>query len=138
MSDIPPASEHLEKVEHAVHAAREGGLNAALVPLSITVMAVVAAVFGSLETTAASEAVLARSNAAVRQGEASDQWGFYQARSIKKNMYEIAAAQAGQDPMDGPRASGTQSQSRSVRRGGKPTSRAKRKPRRTRCACKRR
>ena len=57
-------------------------------------MAVVAAVFGSLETTAASTAVFARSDAAVRQGEASDQWGFFQARSIKKNMYEIAAQQA--------------------------------------------
>jgi hypothetical protein len=94
MSDAPDAHEDLEHAEHAAHAAREGGLAAAAIPLSITVMAVIAAVFGSLETTSASTAVFARSDAAIRQGEASDLWGYYQARSIKKNMYEIAAAQS--------------------------------------------
>lgn len=95
MSDTPDAHEQLEHAEHAAHAAREGGLAAALIPLSITVMAVIAAIFGSLETTSSSTAVFARSDAAVRQSEASDLWSFYQARSIKKNMYEIAAQQAG-------------------------------------------
>ena len=94
MSDDTDAYEHLEHAEHAAQAARAGGPAAAAIPLSITVMAVLAAVFGSMETTSASRAVLARSDAAIRQGEASDLWGFYQARSIKKNMYEIAAAQA--------------------------------------------
>lgn len=94
MSEIPDAHEHLEHAEHAAHVAAELGL---AIPLSITVMAVIAAVFGSLETTAASTAVLARSDAAVRQGEASDLWGFFQARSIKKNMYEIAASAAPAD-----------------------------------------
>lgn len=94
MSEIPDAHEHLEHAEHAAHAAAELGL---AIPLSITVMAVIAAVCGSLETTAASTAVLARSDAAVRQGEASDLWGFYQARSIKKNMYDLAAAAAPPD-----------------------------------------
>ena len=94
MSEIPDAHEHLEQAEHAAHVAAELGL---AIPLSITVMAVIAAVFGSLETTAASTAVLARSDAAVRQGEASDLWGFFQARSIKKNMYELAAGAAPAD-----------------------------------------
>ncbi len=94
MSESSDLQEHLEHAEHVAHAAREGGLSAAAIPLSITAMAVIAAIFGSLETTAASKAVFARSDAAVRQGEASDLWGFFQARSIKKNMYEIAALQA--------------------------------------------
>ena len=94
MSDTPDAHEHLEHAESAAHAAREGGLAAAMIPLSITVMAVLAAVFGSLETTSSSTAIVARSDAAIRQGEASDLWGFYQARSIKKNMYEVAADQS--------------------------------------------
>ena len=97
MSDMPNPHEEVETAEHAAHAHAEGGLNAAIVPLSIAVMAVIAAVFGSLETTAASNAVLARSSAAVRQGEASDLWGFFQARSIKKNMYELAALQSAGD-----------------------------------------
>lgn len=94
MSETPDAHEHLEHAEHAAHAAAELGL---AIPLSITVMAVIAAVFSSLETTAASTAVLARSDAAVRQGEASDLWGFFQARSIKKNLYELAAGAAPPD-----------------------------------------
>ena len=97
MSETSDLQEHLEHAEHVAHAAREGGFSAAVIPLSITAMAVIAAVFGSLETTAASTAVFARSDAAVRQGEASDLWGFFQARSIKKNMYEIAAQQASGD-----------------------------------------
>ena len=97
MSDMPDAHEELEHAEHAAHAAAELGL---AIPLSITVMAVIAAVFGSLETTAASTAVLARSDAAVRQGEASDLWSFFQARSIKKNMYDLAAQQAGHQAPD--------------------------------------
>lgn len=94
MSDSPPAQEYLETAEKAVEEAVHKGLQAATVPMSIAVMAVIAAVLGSLETTAASTAVLARSDAAVKQGQASDLWGYYQAKSIKKNMYEIAAEQS--------------------------------------------
>jgi len=94
VSDSPSAQEYLETAEQAVEAAVHKGMRAATIPMSIAVMAVVAAVFGSLETTAASTAVLARSDAAVKQGQASDLWGYYQAKSIKKNMYEIAADQA--------------------------------------------
>ena len=95
MSEAPNAHEQLEQVEHAIHAMREGDLKSAAVPLSIAVMAVIAAVLGSLETTASATALLARSDAAIRQGEASDLWGFFQAKSMKKNMYEIAAGQGG-------------------------------------------
>jgi hypothetical protein len=94
MTDFPDPHEHVESAQHVAEAHAHGGINAAVVPLSIAIMAVIAAVFGSLETTWASHAVLARSSAAVRQGEASDLWEFFQARSIKKNMYEIAATQA--------------------------------------------
>jgi len=95
MSDVPNPHEHVESAQHVAEAHTHAGANAALVPLSIAIMAVIAAVLGGLETTWSSHAVLARSSAAVRQGEASDLWAFFQARSIKKNMYEIAASQAG-------------------------------------------
>jgi hypothetical protein len=94
MVDAPDPHEHAESAQHVAEAHAQGGVNAAIVPLSIAIMAVIAAVFGSLETTWSSRAVLARSSAAVRQGEASDLWAFFQARSIKKNMYEIAASQS--------------------------------------------
>src|ERR1700693_3028616 len=95
MSEIPPAHEHLETVEHAAHAAAEGGLRAAIVPLSIAVMAVVAGALGGLETTASSSAIIARSDASIRRNEASDIWSQYQAESLKKHLYTIAAGQPG-------------------------------------------
>jgi hypothetical protein len=97
MSDFSDPHEHVESAQHVAEAHAHGGANAAVIPLSIAIMAVIAAAFGSMETTWASHAVLARSSAAVRQGEASDLWAFYQARSIKKNMYEIAAGRGGDD-----------------------------------------
>src|ERR1700757_1521114 len=97
MSDEPSASEHLETAERIADAHSEGGPKEAIIPLSIAVMAVVAAIFASLETTAASNAVVARSDAAIRQGEATDLWGYFQAHSLKRNMYEIAADLPGVD-----------------------------------------
>jgi len=95
MSEITPAHEHLETAEHAAHAAAEGGLRAAIIPLSIAVMAVAAGALGILEGTASSSAIIARSDASIRRNEASDIWAQYQAESLKKHLYTIAAAQAG-------------------------------------------
>ncbi len=97
MSESRLAHEHLETVERIAHASPEGGFKSVAVPLSIAVMAVVAAAFGSLEMTAASSAAVARSDAAIRQGEATDLWGYFQAKSLKKHMYEIASTQSGAD-----------------------------------------
>ncbi len=97
MSETPPAHEQLETAEHAAHAASEGGLRAAIIPLSIAVMAVVAGALGGLESTASSEAIIARSDASIRRNEASDLWSQYQAESLKKHLYAIAAAQPGGD-----------------------------------------
>src|SRR5262249_12249140 len=36
-------------------------------------------------------------DAAIRQGEVTDLWGYFQAHSVKRNMYEIAAEQPGAD-----------------------------------------
>ena len=97
MTEIPPAHEHLETVERAAHAAAEGGFRAAIVPLSIAVMAVLAGALSGLETTASSTAIIARSDASIRRNEASDLWSQYQAESLKKHLDGIAAAQPGAD-----------------------------------------
>jgi hypothetical protein len=97
MSEIPAAHEQLETAEHAAYAAAEGGLRAAIVPLSIAVMAVIAGALGGLESTASSNAIIARSDASIRRNEASDLWSQYQAESLKKHLYGIAAAQPGVD-----------------------------------------
>jgi fumarate reductase subunit D len=72
MADSPAAHEHREATEFVAHSFAEGGVKSAIIPLLIAVMALVAAAFGSLETTAVSSAVLARSDASIRQGEATD------------------------------------------------------------------
>jgi len=95
MTEITPAHEHLEHVEQAEHAAHEGGLRAAIVPLSIAVMAVAAGVLGILEGTASASAIIARSDAAIRRNEATDIWSQFQAESLKKHIYGIAAGQGG-------------------------------------------
>jgi hypothetical protein len=87
MSDLPTAHEHLERAEAGVHHGEAGG--SATIPLSIAIMAVCAAVLGSLESASSAAAVVARSTAAIRQGEATDAWSFYQATSVKKNLYEL-------------------------------------------------
>lgn len=85
-------SEHLEHAEHAEHAAHEGNSFLSLVSVTIAVLAVVAATVGSLETVESGAAIAEKNEAVLRQSQASDQYAFYQAKSLKKNMFEIAAA----------------------------------------------
>ena len=59
MTDSLPAHEHLETAEQIAHSLAEGGVKSAIIPLSIAVMAVIAAAFGSLETTAVSSQIAA-------------------------------------------------------------------------------
>lgn len=93
LSDGPP-TEHLEHQEHAVHAAHEGGF-VAKVAITIAVLAAVAASVGSLETIESGAAITTKNEAVLHQNKATDQWNFFQARSIKRNMFEIAAAAGG-------------------------------------------
>jgi hypothetical protein len=45
-----------------------------------------------LETIETAKSIGAKNEAVLLQNKATDNWNFYQAKSIKKNMYEIAAA----------------------------------------------
>src|SRR5476651_1442556 len=89
MSDsAADTAETLESTHHASHNADSFTVRASL---SIAVMAVVAATIGGFESGASNEAVLAKNEAVLSQNKASDTWAFYQANSIKKNMYFVAA-----------------------------------------------
>lgn len=87
--------EHLENAEHAEHAARVGNRFLTTVSVTIAVLAVLAATVGSFESLETAETINDKSEAAYLQNKASDQWSFFQSKSIKKNMYEIAAAAVG-------------------------------------------
>src|ERR1700730_7684177 len=98
MSESPV--EHFEHAEHAEHAALMGDPFLAQVAVTIAILAVIAATVGSLETLETAAAIGDKNAAVLLQNKATDTWNFYQAKSIKKNLYAIAAANGGQKADD--------------------------------------
>jgi hypothetical protein len=96
MSDSPLEElESREHVEHAEHAAHGGNALIAWVSLTIAVLAVLSALVGSLETMASGRALGQKNEAVLAQSKASDQWNFYQAKSLKKHIYTVGAGEGG-------------------------------------------
>ena len=93
MSD-PALSAH-EHAEHAEHAAHANDPFISRVSITIAVLAVLAAAVGSLETIESGAAIASSSEAVLEQNKASDIWGEYQADSLKKHLYGIAADAGG-------------------------------------------
>ena len=90
MAESP--TEHFEHAEHAEHVAHSGDPFMSVVSVTIAVLAVIAASVGSLETIETAATNSTKNEAVLFQTKASDQWAFYQAKSLKGNMYQIAAA----------------------------------------------
>jgi hypothetical protein len=93
MTDSP--TEPFDHVEHAEHVAHSGDPFLMQVSITIALLAVVAATIGSLETIETAATIGEKNAAVLVQNKATGNWSFYQAKSIKKNMYEIAAAAGG-------------------------------------------
>lgn len=87
MEEAEVPLEHLH--EHVQHSAEHGGGRAWIswVALSTAILAVLAAIAGLLSGTHANEAMLS-------QIEASDQWGYYQAKSIKAAVLDAKVSLA--------------------------------------------
>ena len=94
MTDSSP-TEHFEHAEHAEHVAHLGDPFMTKVSVTIAFLAVLAASVGSFESIETAGVTVAKNEAVLAQNKASDNWNFYQARSMKKNLYEIAAANGG-------------------------------------------
>ncbi len=94
MSDSP--LEELEARESAERAAeaKKDSFNSQ-VTMTIAVMAVVAAIAASLETSEGDKTIVAKNDAVLQQNQATDQWNEYEAKSVKKNIYQIAVDQGG-------------------------------------------
>lgn len=88
-------TEHFEHAEHAEHVAHAGDSFMTKVSITIAVLAVLASGVSSLETIETSAITVAKNEAVLLQNKATDNWNFFQAKSLKKNMYEIAAASGG-------------------------------------------
>ena len=85
-------TEHLEQAEHAAHAAHAGNSFITVVSVSIAILAVIAASIGSLETIESGAAIDAKNDGVLMQSQASDKWAEYQAKSLKKNILEVAVS----------------------------------------------
>ena len=90
-----PALEAHEHAEHAEHAAHARDPFISRVSITVAVLAVMAAAAGSLETVEGGRAITQSSEAVLAQDKATDSWNEYQADSLKRHMYEIAAVAGG-------------------------------------------
>jgi hypothetical protein len=95
-----PALEAHESAEHAEHAAHEANPFISKVSITVAVLAVMAAAAGSLETVEGGRAITLSSDAVLAQDKATDAWNEYQADSLKRHMYEIAADSGGAHAQD--------------------------------------
>jgi len=85
------ALEAHEHMEHAEHAAHEHDPLISRVAVTVAALAVLAAAAGSLETMEGEGSLGATSEAVLMQDRATDTWNEFQADSLKKHMYGIAA-----------------------------------------------
>lgn len=90
-----PALEAHEHSEHAHHAAHEHDPFTSRVAITVAVLAVLAAAASSMETVEGGLAITASSEAVLHQDRATDAWNEYQADSLKKHLYGIAADEGG-------------------------------------------
>src|SRR5678810_1490037 len=80
--------------DHAMeHEAQKGGLGQQVAIFS-AVLATVGAIVSFFGGHTQNDAILYKNNAVLERAEASDQWNFYQAKSLKQNLAEVAAASA--------------------------------------------
>src|ERR1700753_3527659 len=90
-----PALEEHEHAEHAEPAAHARDPFISKVTITVAVLAVLAATAGSLETVEGGRAITESSEAVLSQDRATDAWNEYQADSLKRHMYDIAAGNGG-------------------------------------------
>jgi hypothetical protein len=81
---------HDHAVEHEAHKSSLGQQVAIFSAVLATVGAIVSFFGGDTQN----KAMLYKNEAVLERAEATDQWNFYQAKSMKQNMAEIAAAGA--------------------------------------------
>lgn len=99
MSESP--TEHFEHAEHAQHVAHSRDPYLAKVSITIAILAVLAATVGSLETLETAHALSDKTNAAISQNQATDEWGFFSRQSLKKSLYDLATEAAPAGKSDG-------------------------------------
>ena len=86
---------HDHAVEHAAHGGDSFSNNIAVMT---AILATVGAMFGYLGGATQKDAALFKNNAAIDKTEAANAWNYYQAKSSKQNLAEMAMTLPGVDP----------------------------------------
>ena len=79
---------HDHELEHAAHAEPKG--MAGRLAVATAVIATVGAIFSYMGGLTQSNAGLLKNDSAIKKTEASNQWNYYQAKSSKQNLAELA------------------------------------------------
>lgn len=88
--EVPsPHEHHLEK-----EAEKEGGGLSQKIALMTAILATVGALISYKSGSAQNEAMFLKNESILKQAEASDQWAFYQSKSMKSHLDESTAALA--------------------------------------------
>ncbi|SFH75614.1 protein of unknown function [Collimonas sp. OK307] len=94
--EVPsPHEQHLEHVTE--HAHGRGDNFAGKIAVMTAIMATVGAMFSYQAGSTESEAAMNKNNAAIKKTEASNQWNYYQAKSSRQNLAELATHIPGVD-----------------------------------------
>jgi Na+/glutamate symporter len=96
--ELEHATQHASG-EHAHHGVG-GGSMTNQIAMFTAVIATVGAVFAYLGGATQANAGLYKNNAAIKKTEASNQWNFYQSKSSKQNLSELALALVAEDKKD--------------------------------------
>lgn len=89
---------HEELADEMGEAAREkGDIFASRLAVVTALLATVGALFSYQVGATQNEAAMDKNNAAIQKTEAANQWNYYQAKSNKQNLAELAAALPGVD-----------------------------------------
>ncbi len=91
---------HDHELEHAAHNAAHDP-SAGTIAVVTAILATVGALFSYMGGATQANAGLYKNNAAIKKTEASNQWNFYQAKSSKQNLAEIAIVLAPEDKRTG-------------------------------------
>ena len=87
--------EHLKQVEEAMEDAKhhdaEESKWMSYISLSTAIIAIVTALAGLYESQVTAKTILAKNEAVLYQSQASDQWNFYQSKSVKGHIYTVNA-----------------------------------------------
>lgn len=80
---------HDHELEHAAEHGKKDGF-AGRIAAATAILATIGAIFSYLGGATQANATLYKNNAAIKKTEASNQWNYYQAKSNKQNLSELA------------------------------------------------